>query len=279
MGKTITFTNQKGGVSKTSTTHAVASELAHRGKKVLVVDFDPSANISRNSRANIVDYPTVLEWVIEQAEFEEVVQHIDYKMVHESLDYSEYDIIPAPEKRRLKHEGFIKMLGQLSDPLYALKTQIDKIKDQYDYILVDTGPDLDLVPLNALYAADEVIIPTTINKNAIDAMEDLADAINDVREDRPDFKVSGILVTQYRLIGTIYKEQNADIEKAASIIGCPVFKTYIRTSVTVEEATRNRLDIMTYSILPACKNKNIAEDYKTFVNEYLEGEENVKNTI
>lgn len=274
MGKTITFTNQKGGVSKTSSTHAVASELAHRGYKVLVIDFDPSANISRNSRANITDYPTVLEWVIEQAEYDEVVQHINYKLVHESLDYCEYDIIPAPEKRRLKHNGFIKMLEQLSEPLYALKTQIDKIKGEYDYILIDTGPDLDLIPLNALYAADEVIIPTTINKNAMDAMEDLADAINDVRGERSDFTVRGILVTQYRLIGTIYKEQNADIAEVAEIIQCPVFNTYIRNSLTVEEATRNRLDIMTYSTLSNCKNKNIAEDYKTFVTEYLEGGKN-----
>lgn len=271
MGKTVTFTNQKGGVSKTSSTHAVAVELAHRGYHVLVVDFDPSANISRNSRANITDYPTALEWVIEQASFDEVVQHIDYKLVHESLDYGQYDIVPAPEKRRLKHEGFIKMLGHLSEPLYALKTQIDKIKPMYDYILVDTGPDLDLVPLNALYAADEVIIPTTINKNAIDAMEDLSDAINDVRDDRDDFIVRGILVTQYRLQSTIYKEQNNDIEQASKIIQCPVFNTFIRSSIAVEEATRNRLDIMTYSTLSACKNKNIADDYKTFVTEYLKG--------
>ena len=272
MGKIITFTNQKGGVSKTTSAHAVASELAHRGFRILVIDFDPSANISKNSRADISDCPTVLEWVVEQAEFEEVVQHIDYKLVNDSLDYCEYDIVPAPEKRRLKHDGFIQMLRQLSEPLYALKTQIEKIRDQYDYIIIDTGPDLDLVPLNALYAADELIVVTTINKNAMDAIEDLADAINDVREDRDDFIVRGILVTQYRVIGTIYKDQNADITEAAKMVDCPVFKTFIRASLTVEEATRNRLDIMTYSTLSLVKNKNISEDYKAFVTEYLEGE-------
>lgn len=279
MGKTVTFTNQKGGVSKTSSAHAVAAELSHRGHTVLVVDFDPSANISRNSRANITDYPTALEWVIEQADFEEVVQHIDYRLVHESLDYCTYDLVPAPEKRRLKHEGFIKLLSQLSEPLYALKTQIDKVKDQYDYVLIDTGPDLDLIPLNALYAADEVVVPTTINANAIDGMEDLADAIHDVREDRPDFSVRGILITQYRVMSNIYKEQNEDIKKAAAILDCPVFDTFIRASVAVEEATRNRLDIMTYSALPACKNKNIADDYKAFVTEYLKGNRNEQNSL
>ena len=271
MGKVITFSNQKGGVSKTSSTHAVAVELAHRGNKVLVIDFDPSANISRNSRADIEGVPTVLEWVAEAAEFEEVVQHIDYRLVHESLDYAQYDLVPSPAKRRLKHKGFIELLEQLAEPLLGLKAQIDKIIDLYDFVLVDTGPDLDLIPLNALYAADEIAVPTTINKNAIDGMEDLADAIKEVRKMRPEVKVVGILVTQYRVIGTIYKDQDSDIKEASEKLNCPVFKTLIRSSLAVEEATRNRLDIMTYSQLPACKNKNIADDYRAFVTEYLGG--------
>lgn len=249
----IAVSNQKGGVGKTSTVNAFASGLTRKGLKVLVIDMDPQGNLSASVNADrSQDALTTYEVLKEECPAADAIQHMRC-----------FDIIPADLSLAvLDRDLFSDMLAAP----YKLKNQIEPLRSIYDFIVIDTAPSLSILTINALTAANEVLIPATAEFFATTGLEQLADTINKVRKygGNPGLKVDGILFTMHDP-RTINGQAIKEATKAyAASIGTTVFDTYIRKSVAMGESQTNRIDIYTFS-----PKSTVARDYAAFVDEYL----------
>lgn len=261
MAKVISLTNQKGGIGKTSLTHAFVRGLAMRGKKVLGIDFDPSGNFSQNSQADRKEAPGAIELLLNASDLGEMIQYIEY---------GDYYLIAAPEKRKLNDLQFRKMLNQNEEPYFSLSRRVEDIKKMsvFDYIIIDTGPDINELTYNVIFASDEIIVPTTTNKNSLDGIPDLLDAIMSAQEaGNTKLKIRGILINRFKPRFTSDRTTENIIEKMAQALNAPVFETYIRNAQEIENATDHRMDVLTYS-----PNHEVSKDILKFVDEFLKGE-------
>lgn len=250
--KIVAIANQKGGVAKTTTTGALAAGLKRRGFKVLAVDLDPQGNLSDSAGADNEDKSTVYEMLKGDASAAECIQHVDA-----------FDIIPANIMLASAEMEF-SMTGRE----HKLKKGLSPIMENYDYIIIDCPPSLGVLTVNAFTAANEIIIPTTPGIFAASGIMKLFDSVKVVKEYcNRDLKIKGILFTKYNARTTISQDIKDLTETLGENIGAPIFKTFIRSSVMVEEAQANHVDIFTYS-----SKNNVSEDYNSFIDEYLKGE-------
>jgi len=254
MGKVITIANQKGGVAKTTTAQALAAGLKNRGYKVLAVDADPQGNLSSSIKAETYNRETIYEVMLKQTTPDKVIQNV-----------AAFDIVPA----NIILAGIEnKLLSELGREYRLDETVITPALNKYDYIIIDTPPTLGILTMNAIMAADEIIIPTTASIFAASGIEQLkmfVDSIVPYRK-REALRYNGILITKYNARTTINKELKEFTEELAKLIGTRVYETYIRFSVAIEEAQVQKTDIYNY------RKNNIANDYNSFVEEFLKGE-------
>lgn len=253
MGKIIAFANQKGGVSKTTSSSLMAYGLSRRGFKVLLVDLDPQRNLSKNMKAVTTGgVKTSMELLLGEATAEEAVQKLEC-----------FDIIPAR-----KELSSIEPLMPLSGRLKKLKKTLAPIKDKFDYIILDTAPSLSVLFVNALVAADEVIIPSTASVFSIEGFLDLFQTIRDVQQedDNPDLIVRGVLITMFNNRTIISKELADMTEALSNKFGVSTFNTKIRTSVFISESQVHQFD-------PFEKDPNniACIDFNNFLDEFLKG--------
>lgn len=252
MAKVIAIANQKGGVGKTTTSAAFAASLQKKGYKVLAIDLDPQGNLSDSVGAENINASTIYEVIKRDATPQEAIQKTDA-----------FDIIPA----NIMLAGAEQQLPPAGRD-QRLKVTLDPVKNKYDYIVVDTPPSLGVLTVNALTFADEVIIPSTAGIFAAKGIQQLNNTIEETRDfTGSKVRVVGVLLTKYNprtIISQDIKELTEDIAKE---IGAPVYKTYIRSSIIIEEAQANRTDIFSYR-----ENATVAEDYDAFTDEYLKGE-------
>ncbi len=253
----ISISNQKGGVGKTSTANAFAAGLKRKGYKVLAVDMDPQGNLSSSVDADLSeDALTILEVMKGKAPAADAVQHL-----------SSFDIIPADiSLAGYEQELISSTFGRDS----RLKESLSKIRDEYDYIVIDTAPSLAMLTINALVAADEVLVPATAEFFATSGLEQLADTVQNVRRyaGNPDLAICGVLFTMHdprTINGQTIREET---EKYARSIGTFVYDTFIRKAVAMGESQTNRMDIYTFNA-----KSNAAKDYMAFVEEYLSRKE------
>lgn len=255
--KVISISNQKGGVGKTSTVNSFAAGLKRKGFSVLAIDMDPQGNLSSSVDADISESAyTIHEVMKDGVDAREAIQHLN-----------SFDIIPADLSLAVYDQELISVPFGRDQ---RLKESISNIKDMYDYILIDTAPSLTMLSINALVAADEVLIPATAEFFATTGLEQLADTINNVRRysGNPDLKIAGILFTMHdprTINGQTIKEETA---KYAASIGTFVYKAYIRKAVAMGESQTNRMDIYTFN-----PKSTVARDYMAFVEEYLKRQE------
>lgn len=249
MGKTIVITNQKGGVGKTSTASALASGLADQGYKVLAIDMDPQGNLGFCLGAEIENSPTVYEMMKGTVECRQVIQQ------HQGMD-----IIPSNILLSGAEIEFTKLGRE-----YLLKKAMNPILDQYDYIVIDTPPALNILTVNAYTAADSIIIPMIPEILSLLGISQLKETIELVKSIyNPKIEVLGILLNKYdkrRLL-------TRDVEEMAGVIANElktiVFETKIRSSVSVAEAPAHGESVYRYS-----PRANSTKDYKEFVEEVL----------
>ena len=261
IGKIIVFINQKGGIGKTTLSHAFAYLLTKLGFVVLIVDIDPSGNISSNSEADRTDQPGVMELLLTSSEIGETVQYIE--------KYGYY-LIAAPEGRQLESKDFIKMLDQTATPALNLRNGTEQLREHFDFIIIDTGPNLNDATMNGLFAADEVIVPTTININSLDGIVDLFDSVCTVRESGVNnLPIRGILINRFNARGIADRETKDFIDKIAEGLDAPVFNTYIRHAAIVERATKARQALTAFK---EAENTPIIDDIYKFMEEFLKGE-------
>lgn len=255
--KTIALANQKGGVAKTTTAFTLAAGLAERGSRVLMVDMDAQSNLSLAAGANIYDMPFTLYDVFKGAVPNGLLGIV--QAVKPGLH-----IVTSGLKMASADMDFTQMGRE-----YMLKNELAAVSGYYDYVVIDTPPTLGVATMNALTAADEIIIPTTADVFALQGISQLNGFIQNVRKYcNPGLKVSGLLLTRYNGRTNIAKALEDTIAKAAEQLNTKVFNTRVRQSVTVMETQLQRMNLF-----EAAPGTPVAADYKKFVEEYIKGAE------
>lgn len=232
MGKIIALANQKGGVGKTTTTINLAASLATLEKTVLVIDADPQANASSGLGVNTKDVDSSL--------YECIIDHVDIRDAMYVTDIEGLDIIPS----HVDLVGAeIEMLN-IEHREQVLKKMLEPIKKDYDYILIDCSPSLGLITVNALTAADSVIIPVQCEYFALEGISKLLNTIRIIKSKlNPRLEIEGFLLTMYdsrlRLARQIYDEVKRHFQEL-------VFKTVIQRNVKLSESPSHGLPVILY---------------------------------
>lgn len=248
--KIIAIINMKGGCAKTTTSVNMAHILAKDyEKRVLVIDNDKQGNLSKACGAWSYDNPSLADILTGEADITEVIQTTQIPLLN---------VIPA--NMHLLTANLMVIKDEDRQQVTILKDELQEVADAYDYCIIDCPPDINISVINALVAADEVIIPIKIDGYAFDGMDELEEQINNAKQLNPKLKFRGCLVTMF---------YNRDVcrqgEEWLQNQRYPVFKTHIRRTEKADEVTFTKESLMEYS-----PRSGAARDYKAFVKEYLE---------
>lgn len=230
MGKVMCIMNQKGGVGKTTTTLNLGVGLKNLGKKVLLIDLDPQVNLTAAIGIN-----------------------------YRSLESTVYDLLKLEasfDKVALSHQGLVILPSSVAlagvDMEFAnftgrellLKDRLREAAERFDYILIDCPPNLGLLTLNALTAANEIIIPIQAEYLPLEGVSFLLETIDIVRQRlNKELKVAGVVITRYNSRQNLHKEV---VEIIRNHFGKMLFDTFIRSNVSLAEAPSFGQDIFTY---------------------------------
>lgn len=230
MGKVIAVTNQKGGVGKTVTSICLGVSLADDRKKVLLVDFDPQGNLTKG-----LGYrdPKSYQYSLKDALFNEVNEiECDWKnyIIHTN---EKVDLIPS----NISLSGADIQLSNVMSRETIFKRVLAKFKEEYDYILLDTNPALNLFAINCLSAANTVIIPVQAEPYATDGLDDLIHTIATAKKQiNPDLQIDGILITMTDARTNLSKHISNEVRE---VYGkhIKVFDTEIPRAIKTSEAS------------------------------------------
>ncbi len=232
MGKIIAIANQKGGVGKTTTSINLAASLGVLEKKVLLIDADPQANASSGLG---IDVEAVTQGTYQVLEHSAAAEDAILTTSSPNLD-----IIPA-------HIDLVAIEIELvdkEDREYMLKKAITHLKEQYDYIIIDCAPSLGLLTLNALTAADSVMIPIQCEYFALEGLGKLLNTIKSVQKiHNPELDIEGLLLTMF---DSRLRLSNQVVEEVNKHFDAMVFKTIIQRNVRLSEAPSYGESIISY---------------------------------
>lgn len=232
MGKIIAIANQKGGVGKTTTSVNLAASLGVLEKKVLLIDADPQANATSGLGIDVES--------VELGTYQLLEHSIKAEEAIVKTDSPNLDIIPA-------HIDLVAIEIELVDQdqrEYMLKKAIDRLRELYDYILIDCAPSLGLLTLNALTAADSVIIPIQCEYFALEGLGKLLNTIKSVQKIHNNkLDIEGLLLTMY---DARLRLSNQVVEEVQKHFDEMVFKTIIQRNVRLSEAPSYGESIINY---------------------------------
>lgn len=252
MAKIIAVCNQKGGVAKTTTACALATGLAKRGFKVLMVDTDSQRNSTSVYRAETDGVATIHDLLFTRG--------IDPMIC---IQRTEIGDIIASDSLMAKDDA---NLNGVRESL-ILKKALTPFREHYDYIILDHNPGHGGILNNVLTAADEIIIPMQTDGFSVDGAADLAERINSVKEfTNPNLRVAGILVTLCNARYRSTKEFFAQAEVLEKLFDTKVFKSMIRRCQALADANTSSMSIFDFD-----PSGNGAIDYNDLIDEYLKG--------
>ena len=251
MATIIALTNQKGGVGKTTSSSALAAGLfSFYNKKVLAIDLDPQGSMGFSLGLDIENCSTIYDVLKGQVNIKDAIQDTDY-----------CDIITS----NILLSG-AELEFTSSDRDILLKRALLPVIAEYDYIIIDTPPALNVLTVNAYAASDHLIIPMAPEILSLLGVSQLKDTIDSVRQSvNPNLNVLGILLTKYNPRTLLAREVKEMAENIASQIGACVFSAQIRTSVAVAEAPAHGLSIFDHA--PHAKP---SLDYQEFIREVVD---------
>lgn len=232
MGRIIAIANQKGGVGKTTTAINLSACIAEKGKKVLAVDMDPQGNMTSGLGLDKEQIEkTVYDLIIGEASIEEVI----YKNVLENLDMLPTGIdLSAAE---------IELIG-VENKEYIIRDEVHKVKDNYDFIIIDCPPSLNTLTINAMTTADSVIVPIQCEYYALEGLSQLIHTINLVKERlNPDLDMEGAVFTMYDARTNLSTQV---VENVKQNLNQRIYSTLIPRNIRLAEAPSHGMPINLY---------------------------------
>ncbi|MBO5260361.1 MAG: ParA family protein [Agathobacter sp.] len=251
MARIIAIANQKGGVGKTTTSINLAACLAEKGKKVLAIDLDPQGNmtsglgVDKNDIENTVYELMLSECSIKQAMQQTVVD--DLKIIASNVQLAGAEI---------------ELLG-INDKEYILKNAVDYIRDDFDFIIIDCPPSLNMLTVNAMTTADTVLVPIQCEYYALEGLSQLIHTINLVEQRlNPNLQIEGVVFTMYDVRTNL---SNQVVENVKENLDAKIYKTMIPRNIRLAEAPSYGIPINMYDSKSAG-----AESYRNLAQEIIE---------
>lgn len=254
MGRIIAIANQKGGVGKTTTAINLSACLAEKGKKVLAIDMDPQGNMTSGLGVDKDSVEkTVYDLIIGEAQIEEII----CKEVLENLDVLPTNIdLSAAE---------IELIG-IENKEYIIKNEVEKVKENYDFIIIDCPPSLSMLTINAMTTADSVLVPIQCEYYALEGLSQLIHTIELVKERlNSSLEIEGVVFTMYDARTNLSLQV---VENVKDNLNQNIYKTIIPRNIRLAEAPSYGMPINQYD-----PKSSGAESYRLLADEVIEKEE------
>lgn len=255
MARIIAVANQKGGVGKTTTAINLSACLAEKNRKVLTIDIDPQGNtssglgIDKNSVENSIYQLMIGECTLEECRIQTKIENLHILPSNVNLSGAEIELIGVESRE------------------YILKEQVDKIRDEYDFIIIDCPPSLNTLTVNAMTTADTVLVPIQCEFYALEGLTQLIHTINLVKQRlNPNLELEGVVFTMFDARTNLSLQV---VENVKANLKQNIYKTIIPRNVRLAEAPSHGLPINLYDPKSAG-----ADGYRQLALEVIEKEEN-----
>ena len=254
MGRIIAIANQKGGVGKTTTAINLSACLAEAAKKVLTIDLDPQGNttsglgVNKNEQEKTTYELLIGQNSIEECLLKEVLPGLDVLPSNVNLSGAEIELIGIRQKE------------------FILKKEIDKVRDNYDFVIIDCPPSLNMLTVNAMTTADTVLVPIQCEYYELEGLSQLIHTINLVKQRlNPNLELEGVVFTMYDARTNLSLQV---VENVKSNLKNTVYKTIIPRNVRLAEAPSHGMPITLYDSRSAG-----AESYRLLAEEVIQRDE------